>query len=103
MNAVLITCIIILTLAVVVAVVFLVQTLIQMRRTGSEAEILLKGLNEEMNMVKDLTNNVSSFVTGFGSPWMKFGAWLATVASIMLKKGVGKKNSKNQSQEDKNV
>ena len=100
MNSVLITCIVILTIAIVVAVVFLIQTLVQMRRTAGEAEVLLKGLNEEMSMVKDLTNNVSSFVNSFGSPWMKFGA---TLASILLRKGVEKKNSKNQSQEDKNV
>jgi len=85
MNAVLIVCVVLVTLAIIVAVIFAVQTLVQVRRTAREAEILLKNINEEVNTVLRITGAVSAFIDGFSSPWVKMGSWFTGVASTLLK------------------
>jgi uncharacterized protein YoxC len=86
MNPVLIVCVVLVTLALIVAVIFAVQTLVQIRRASREAEILLKHINEEVNTVLRITGSISAFIDGLSSPWVKMGSWFTGVASILLKK-----------------
>lgn len=80
MNTVLLICIIVLTASIVVAVVFLVRTLIQVRKTAREAEVLLNSVNYEANKVKTFSDNVMGFVeTLMNSPWLRVGTAASTI------------------------
>lgn len=71
-----------LTAAVVTGVVFLVRTMIQVRRTAMEAETLLKSLNYEADKVKSFTESFTGIVGGLiNSPWLKFGTLASSVAT----------------------
>lgn len=83
MNTVLVVCAVVLTIAILVAIVFLVRALVQIRRTARQAEILLNNLNQEMNLVGRITDTISSFVDMFTSPWVKVGSWVAGIASAL--------------------
>ncbi|MFH1368565.1 MAG: hypothetical protein ABII64_05510 [Elusimicrobiota bacterium] len=94
MNTVLMTCVVTLTVAIVVAVVFFVKTMIQVRRTAGEAETLLKTFNYEADRVKSFTENVTGFVeNAINSPWLRFGSVASTIVSGIvggLRKGKAK-------------
>lgn len=91
MNTVLSVCAVSFTAAIIVAVVFFIRTMIQVRRTASEAELLLKNINYEANKVKSFTDNVTGFVENvINSPWLRFGTMASSMASSFfsgLKKG----------------
>jgi hypothetical protein len=86
MNTVLVVCAVVLTAAILVAIVFLINTLRQVRRTARQAEILLSNLNQEMSLVSRITDSVSSFVDMFASPWVKVGSWVAGMVSAVHSK-----------------
>jgi hypothetical protein len=86
-----------LTAAVVVAVVFMVRTMIQVRKTAKEAETLLNSLNYETNKVKAFTETFTSFVGNFiNSPWLKFGTLASSVATGIFA-GLRKKHEEKSS------
>jgi hypothetical protein len=86
MSTILIVCAVAVTVALVVAVIFLISTLSQIRRTARQAEILLLNLNQEMNLVSRITNSISSFFDVFSSPWVKAGSWAAGIFSAFQAK-----------------
>lgn len=80
MNSVLLICIVVLTASIVVAVVFFVRTLIQVRKTAREAEILLNSVNYEANKIKVFTENVTSIAGVFmNSPWLRAGSAVSSI------------------------
>jgi len=80
MNNVLLICIVVITASIVVAVVFLVRTLIQVRKTAREAEMLLNSVNYEANKVKTFTDNVMGFVEILmNSPWLRVGTAASSI------------------------
>jgi len=85
MNTVLLVCVIVSTVAISVAVIFLIQTLVQVRRASREAEILLKSINKEVSTVLCITENISSFVDRLSSPWLHAGGFFSGIASMLLK------------------
>jgi hypothetical protein len=103
MNVIVVVCVVVLTIAVVTGVVFLIQTLIQVKRTAGQAELLMRSCNEEIGIVKSLTSNVSSVVTNFKSPWFKVGAWAMGMASAFLKKSVNNYTKKTKDKEGQDV
>jgi hypothetical protein len=84
MNTVLTVCAIAFTLAIIVAVVFLVRTLLQVARTAHEAEILLKGINTEVSTLMKISDKISNLMEAFSSPWMKAGTLITSIISSML-------------------
>lgn len=85
MNSVLIVCAIVVTLAIVVAIVFVIRTLLQVQRTAREAEMLIKNLNEEISTVLRITGNISAFVDRLSSPWVRVGSWFTGIASMFFR------------------
>mgnify|MGYP000048466673 CR=1 FL=1 len=63
MNAVLIVCLVLITVAVLVSAFFLIRTLIQVAKTGEQAELLLKRLNNEFSNIEAITNFLGKFLT----------------------------------------
>ena len=86
MNTIIVVCAVLFTVAVIVAVVFLVNTLLQIKKTAKQVEILLSNLNQEMSVISRITDTVSSFVNIFASPWVKAGSWCAGVVSAFQAK-----------------
>ena len=84
MITVLIVCAVTLTAAVIVAVIFLVKTLIQVDKAAREAEILLKGVNTEVSTVLNITDKISNILEALSSPWMKAGTFASRIISSML-------------------
>jgi hypothetical protein len=75
MITVIIICSIVLTIAITAALVYLIQTLYQMKRTAREAEVLLKNINQEVAAIGQITGTISAFVEKFSSPWVRVGSW----------------------------
>jgi hypothetical protein len=92
-----IICAVLITIAVIVAVVFLIQTLIQIKKTAFEAEMLMRNVNREVALVEKITETISGFVANFSSPWVKIGSVLTSVVSSWW--GKHKKGQKNEEQE----
>jgi hypothetical protein len=84
MTTILLVCAIVLTVAITVAVIFLVKTLIQVERTARQAETLLKGVNTEVSTVLNISEKVSGLLEAFSSPWVKIGTIASGVISSML-------------------
>lgn len=74
------------TIAIVVATVFLVRTMIQVRRTAHEAEQLLHNLNREMDVVARITGALSGLTDKLSSPWLRAGTWIGGLVSAVIKK-----------------
>jgi uncharacterized protein YoxC len=79
-------CFVVLTVSVVVAVVFMVRTMLQVRRTAAEAEQLLRGLNQELAAVQTITERASSFVKQLSSPFGLVGGLLTGALSAWITK-----------------
>lgn len=60
MNTLVAVCLIFITASVSVATIFLVMTLIQMRKTAYEAEATLKTLNSELKTLENFSKLMSS-------------------------------------------
>jgi hypothetical protein len=86
MNTILLVCAVAVTVALVIAVIFLISTLSQIRRTARQAEILLSSLNQEMCIVGRITESISSFFELFASPWVKVGGWAAGLLTMLQAK-----------------
>ena len=85
METVLIACAVVLTVAILVAIVFVVQTLSQIRNTARQAEELLSNINKELATVSKVTGFISTMAARFTTPWFKIGSWLAaTVTSYVM-------------------
>ena len=92
MNILLGICLVIVTAAIVVAVVYLVQTLIQLKQTAqqvcctaSEAEKLLKSINAEASVIAGISNSIAGFF-GNAVPYLKFGSLFTGIISNFFKK-----------------
>lgn len=92
MNILLGICVVIITLTLVVAVVYFVQTLIQLRLTAqqvfytaSEAEKLLKSINAEASVIAGVTNSIAGFF-GNAVPYLKLGSFFTSIVSGFFKK-----------------
>ena len=86
MNTVLIVLACIVTVAIVIAVVFLIDTLMQVKRVAVEAETLLKNVNQEVSSINRITDTVIGLIDSVRSPWVKAGLWFAKVASNVFRK-----------------
>jgi hypothetical protein len=93
MGTVLIVCAIVVTVTCIVVAIFLIRTLLQMYRTAQQAEMLLRGVNEEVEHFKQLAGNIFSFADKFTSPWFKAGSWLFSIAAAAIKKKIEKKSA----------
>lgn len=65
-----------------VVAVFLIQTLIQLKRTARSAETLIENLNREMERVHNVTNVMSSIAGALSS---SVGKSAMTLANIFVK------------------
>ena len=79
-------CISIITVAIVIGVVYLVGTLIQVRRTAAEIEICLKQVNHEVLLVQGITERVSSVFKTISSPIGLLGGLVSGVLSAWIAK-----------------
>jgi uncharacterized membrane protein SirB2 len=86
MNTIVAVCVILVTLAIVIGIIFAIRTLVQIRRTAREAETLLKSINAEINTVMRITGSISAFIDRFSSPWVKVGSWFTGIVSSLMKK-----------------
>lgn len=84
MNTFIIICISVFTLAVVAAVVYLILTLIQIRRTARQVELLLRSVNHDVNTIGRITGNISSLVEHLTFPWVWAGSWVAGIVSVLM-------------------
>lgn len=98
MNTILVVCAILITAALIIAVIFLVQTLIQVRKASREMEFLLKSINGEVSAVVHITSSISKFFDNLGSPWFKAGGWFAGIISSAIRSG-RKKGQENTAKE----
>lgn len=78
MTPLLATCLILITVSVVVAVVYLVQTLTQMRKTASAVEEFVKQAQVSVERVNSATLRLEEMVGLLGSPWAKLAGLIAT-------------------------
>ena len=100
METILIICSVTVTIAAVVAVVFLALALSQVRRTAREAEIFLRSVNTELAAIGRITGSISAFVDRFTSPWVKIGGWFTGMASsFFIKHRQEKKTKENVERE----
>ncbi|MBT9168534.1 MAG: hypothetical protein DDT19_01880 [Syntrophomonadaceae bacterium] len=60
MNTIIAVCLIFVTVSVLVATIFLVMTLVQMKKTAAEAETLLKTLNSELKALENFSKFIGS-------------------------------------------
>ena len=93
LSNVLIVCAILVTFTFIIIAVFLIRTLMQMYRTAKQAEDLLKGVNQEVERLKQFTGNIFSFADRFTSPWFKAGSWIFSLAAAAVKKKMDKKTA----------
>lgn len=100
METVLIGCAVVVTVAFIVAIVFLVQTLSQVRNTARQAEELLSNLNKELATVSKVTGFVSNMVERFTTPWFKIGSWLAATATSYVVNRTQKPHAAESVQEE---
>ena len=68
--------------AIVVLVVFLCQTIVQLKHTARSAQMLIDNVNEEVERVHNITNVVSNITGAVGS---SFGKTAITVASLVAR------------------
>ena len=87
MTTVLAVCAIVVTIVFVLAVIYIIQTLIQVRLASKEVEIFMRNLNREMGGLVRLTDGISAFLDNFNSPWVKVGGWFTGMVSSLMKKG----------------
>lgn len=98
MMTVFLFCAVVLTVSAVVATVFIVRTMIQVKRTAAEAETLLKSVNYEATRVKTFTENVAGFIEGtLNSPWLKFGTMASCIVSSVVS-GIKRGRQKTQAE-----
>ena len=85
MNTILIVCMLAVTCAIIVAVVYLVQTLVSIKKTSDEMEVLLKSINHEVDMVINITGKVQGFISRVTAPWKKAGGGLGSIISSFIR------------------
>lgn len=78
MEAFLIICLILITVSVVVAVVYLVQTLTQMRKMAAAVEEFVKQAQVSVERVNSATFRLEEIAGLLGSPWAKLAGLIAT-------------------------
>ncbi|PKN01283.1 MAG: hypothetical protein CVU77_05640 [Elusimicrobia bacterium HGW-Elusimicrobia-1] len=67
MNTLIAVCLVVATISATVSAVYLIMTLIQMRRTAAEAEALLAYLNLEVRKVGNIGDTIASAVSSVAS------------------------------------
>jgi len=85
MTIIAIVCLAVITVAFVVAVVYLIQTLYSIKKAADELEILLKSINHEVDMVTGITSKIHGFINNLVSPWAQAGGWLGGLISSFVK------------------
>ena len=93
MNNIMIICTIVATVAFVIAVIFLAVALIQVKRTATQAEKLLGGLNKDISEVGKIASNFMSLSQGLLSPSAKIGSWLMGALYALITKNKKKINT----------
>lgn len=86
METILIVCAIVITVAVVAGIVFFIRTMLQVRNTARQAEILMAAVNSEIKSVVGITDAINAFIANLSSPWFKVGGWLTGVVSSLILK-----------------
>ena len=85
MNTVLIVCMVVVTAAFAVAVVYLVQTLCSVMKAADELETLLKSVNHEVDMVTGITGKIKDLISNLRSPWARTGGWIGGIISTFVR------------------
>ena len=78
LNTTIIICIILFTLTVVVTAIFLIRTLIQVKKTAGELEDALQKVNKEMDVISDISGKVANITKNLSSPVVAAVSALAT-------------------------
>ena len=71
MNAIIVACIILITVAIIVVAVYSVIMIIQFTQTAKEAEEALKKINAEMEQVQKISNTVKDTLNFVPKAWTK--------------------------------
>ncbi len=95
-NLWLIICLVLITVAVIIVAVYLVITLIQVKKTSKEMELALCKINDELEVVNKVSDKVAGFAEKLSSP-------LVSAASIIFYILSGSRSKKNRCKEDENV
>lgn len=86
MNIVITVSVIIIALAILVALFFLISTLIQVQRTARQAELVLNKINNDINVIGSIVEDVSYFTQKLSSPVIKIGAVVGGLVSMFIKR-----------------
>jgi hypothetical protein len=80
MNTTIVCCLVAVTLAFIVLVVFAVRTLLQVYKTARQAELLLTSVNQEMSVVGRITSAIGGlFSQSF--PIIKIGSIVSGIVA----------------------
>ena len=71
MNAIVVSCIILVTVAIIVVAVYSVIMIIQLTQTAKEAEEALKKVNAEMEQVQKISSTVKDTLNFVPKAWTK--------------------------------
>lgn len=85
MNTILMICALVVTASIVVAVVYLVQTLSSVKKAADELEVLLKSVNREVDMVTSITGRIQGFISRITAPLKKKSGWLGGIISSFVR------------------
>jgi hypothetical protein len=99
MNTIVLICICIITLSIAALVIYIIRAVIAIEKTVTEAKILIKSVNEEVDAMKKVTAGIYNLFENFRSPWFKAGSWIFNLAASIVKKRFNKEKSENSGED----
>lgn len=87
MNAVILTCIILVTVSIIIATVYFVITMVQISQTVKKADETLTKLNTEIDNVQKFSNSVAETLSVVPKMWVKVAtAVIPVLTTIFFKR-----------------
>ncbi|MBI4669344.1 MAG: hypothetical protein HY747_09215 [Elusimicrobia bacterium] len=99
MTVILVSCAVVVTIAFGVAVVYLVLTLRQARRTAAAAEQFLLHADETASMINESSKKITSYFNGAQRAWGRFAPLVTGIVWALNGKFFQKEAAKNEEQE----
>jgi len=97
MEIFLAVCLGIFTAAIVVLVVYLCQTIVQLKYTARSAQVLLDKVNDEVDRVHNITSVVSNITGALGSSMGKTAITVASLVARLLRSTMREKSGNGAS------
>ena len=84
MNETIIVCMVLLTIAIVAAIVYFILTLIQISKTTKKLEETIDKINVELDCVHKVSEGVLEVASFFPKAWVKIAATVLPAATAMI-------------------